>query len=50
MLNTPRAYGGMVTAPHHLAAEAGLGILREGGNAVEAMLAAAAAIAWSIRT
>ena len=45
MLNTPRAYGGMVTAPHHLAAEAGLGILREGGNAVEAMLAAAAAIA-----
>ncbi len=45
MLNTPRAYGGMVTAPHHLAAEAGLGVLREGGNAVEAMVAAAAAIA-----
>jgi len=45
MLNTPRAYGGMVSAPHHLAAEAGLGILREGGNAVEAMVAAAAAIA-----
>ncbi|MDJ0944565.1 MAG: gamma-glutamyltransferase [Kiloniellales bacterium] len=45
MLNTPRAYGGMVTAPHHLAAEAGLGILSEGGNAVEAMLAAAATVA-----
>ena len=45
MLNTPRAYGGMVSAPHHLAAEAGLGVLREGGNAVEAMVAAAAAIA-----
>jgi gamma-glutamyltranspeptidase/glutathione hydrolase len=36
---------GIVTAPHHLAAQAGLAILREGGNAVEAMVAAAAAIA-----
>ena len=35
----------MVTAPHHLASEAGLRVLREGGNAIEAMLAAAAAIA-----
>lgn len=35
----------MVTAPHHLAAQAGAEILREGGNAVEAMVAAAAAIA-----
>jgi gamma-glutamyltranspeptidase/glutathione hydrolase len=35
----------MVTAPHHLAAQAGASVLREGGNAVEAMVAAAAAIA-----
>jgi gamma-glutamyltranspeptidase/glutathione hydrolase len=35
----------MVVAPQHLAAQAGLAILREGGNAVEAMVAAAAAIA-----
>jgi len=35
----------MVVAPHHLAAEAGLSVLREGGNAVEAMVAAAATIA-----
>ena len=35
----------MVSAPHHLAAEAGADILRAGGNAVEAMVAAAAAIA-----
>lgn len=35
----------MVVAPHHLAAQAGLAILREGGNAVEAMVAAAAAVA-----
>ncbi len=45
MLNTPAAMRGMITAPHHLAAEAGLRILREGGNAVEAMVAAAATIA-----
>ncbi len=37
--------GGMVSAPHHLAAQAGAAILRDGGNAVEAMVAAAAAIA-----
>jgi len=35
----------MVTAPHHLAAEAGCRVLKEGGNAIEAMVAAAAAIA-----
>ena len=45
MLNTTLARGGMVTAPHHLAAQAGAGILREGGNAIEAMLAMAATIA-----
>src|SRR5271165_4896562 len=45
MLQTLTALRGMAVAPHHLAAQAGLGILREGGNAVEAMVAAAAAIA-----
>ena len=42
MLHTKRAYGGMVTAPHHLAAQAGSRVLQDGGNAIEAMVAAAA--------
>jgi oxamate amidohydrolase len=45
MLNTPHAYGGMVTSPHHLASQAGAAVLRQGGNAAEAMLAMAAAVA-----
>ena len=45
MLTTPMAYNGMVTAPHHLAAQAGRDVLREGGNAIEAMVAAAAVAA-----
>lgn len=45
MMHTLRAVGGMVVAPHHLAAMAGRDVLRDGGNAVEAMVAAAAAIA-----
>jgi gamma-glutamyltranspeptidase/glutathione hydrolase len=45
MLNTPRARRGMVTAPHHLASEAGLRVLREGGNAIEATVAMAATLA-----
>src|SRR3546814_16468935 len=44
MLNTPRSRRGMVTAPHHLASEAGLRVLREGGNAIEATVAMAAAL------
>lgn len=44
-MQTVRAYGGMVTAPHHLAAQAGLRALNDGGNAIEAMIAAAATIA-----
>jgi oxamate amidohydrolase len=36
---------GMVVAPHHLAAQSGLAVLRDGGNAIEAMVAAAATIA-----
>ncbi|MGD9669943.1 MAG: gamma-glutamyltransferase family protein [Hyphomicrobiaceae bacterium] len=45
MLHTTCSRRGIVVAPHHLAAEAGVSVLREGGNAIEAMLAAAAAIA-----
>ncbi|HCP01155.1 MAG TPA: gamma-glutamyltransferase [Rhodospirillaceae bacterium] len=45
MLNSVFAPHGMVVAPHHLAAETGLSVLREGGNAIEAMIAAAATIA-----
>lgn len=40
-----RAGSGMVATPHWLASEAGREVLEEGGNAVEAALAAAAAIA-----
>ena len=43
MLYTPMATRGMVSAPHHLASQAGLAVLREGGNAIEAAVAAAAA-------
>lgn len=45
MIYTRHSLSGMFTAPHHLAAEAGADILRNGGNAVEAMVAAAATIA-----
>ncbi len=34
----------MVVAPHHLAVDAGLNILRDGGKAIEAMIAAASTI------
>jgi len=44
MLQTTRTYRGMVTAPHHLAARAGLRVLEDGGNAIEAMIASAATI------
>ena len=45
MINTATATRGMVVAPHHLAAQSGLAVLRDGGNAIEAMVAAAATIA-----
>lgn len=45
MLHTLRARKAMITAPHHLAAQSGAAVLREGGNAIEAMIAAAATIA-----
>jgi len=44
-MNTSYAARGMVVAPHHLAAQAGLDVLRDGGNAIEAAVATAAAIA-----
>ena len=45
MIHTTTATRGMVVAPHHLAAQSGLAVLRDGGNAIEAMVAAAATIA-----
>ncbi|WP_404382702.1 gamma-glutamyltransferase family protein [Caenispirillum salinarum] len=45
MIHTTYARRGMVTAPHALAAQAGAAVLRDGGNAVEAMIAAAATCA-----
>jgi gamma-glutamyltranspeptidase/glutathione hydrolase len=44
MINTPRARRGMVTSPHHLASQAGLSVLREGGTAIEATVAVAATL------
>ncbi|WP_188419477.1 gamma-glutamyltransferase [Oxalicibacterium solurbis] len=45
MLNTTHATRGMAVAPHSLASQAALAVLREGGNAIEAMVAAASTIA-----
>ncbi len=44
MLHPRFARRGMVVSSHHLAAQAGLRVLQDGGNAVEAMVAAAATI------
>jgi oxamate amidohydrolase len=44
-LHTAGHRRGVVAAPHHAAAEAGRAILAEGGNALESMVAMAAAIA-----
>lgn len=43
--NPARGTRGMVTAPHALASQSALAVLREGGNAIEAMVAAASTIA-----
>ena len=42
MFHTAYARRGLVVAPHHLAAQAGLAVLREGGDAIEATVAAGA--------
>jgi oxamate amidohydrolase len=45
MLNPVSAVHGIAVAPHALAAQAGLAVLRDGGNAIEAIVCAAATIA-----
>lgn len=45
MINTSYARRGIAVASHSLAAQSALAVLREGGNAIEAMVAAAATIA-----
>lgn len=45
MINSNTAPQGMAVTPHHLASQSALAVLREGGNAIEAMVAAAATIA-----
>jgi gamma-glutamyltranspeptidase/glutathione hydrolase len=45
MLHTARSLNGMTTSPHHAASQAGLAVLRDGGCAVEAAVAMAAALA-----
>ncbi len=44
-MQSPMATRGIALAPHSLAAQSALDVLREGGNALEAMIAAAATIA-----
>lgn len=45
MIQSNLAPNGMAVTPHHLASSSALSILRQGGNAIEAMVAAAATIA-----
>lgn len=47
MVSGPAAWGmrGMAVAPHSLAAHSAVAVLRDGGNVIEAMVAAAASIA-----
>ncbi len=45
MSNPVRGRRGIAVAPHSLASQSALAVLREGGNAIEAMVAAAATIA-----
>ena len=44
MHTTKMSFKNMMVAPHHLAAKTGSDILKEGGNAIEAMIASAAMI------
>ena len=43
--NPTRGSKAMAVAPHSLAAQSAMAVMREGGNAVEAMISAAATIA-----
>jgi len=45
MIQSNMAPQGMAVTPHHLASESALAVLRDGGNAIEAMVAAASTIA-----
>ena len=45
MINTSYARRGIAVASHSLAAQSAAAVLREGGNAIEAMVAAASTIA-----
>lgn len=45
MIHSVRGTRGMAVAPHALAAQSALDVLRDGGNALEAMIAASATIA-----
>src|SRR5207248_1112785 len=45
MLYTASSFRGVVTAPHHLAAQSGLDVLKDGGSAAEAAVAVAATLA-----
>ena len=40
MINTLRGTRGMAVTPHALASQSALAVLREGGNAIEAAIAA----------
>ena len=39
MQSSKMSFNNMMVAPHHLAAKTGSDILKEGGNAIEAMIA-----------
>ncbi|WP_016743980.1 gamma-glutamyltransferase family protein [Rhizorhabdus wittichii] len=45
MLHSVRSLRGMVTSPHHLASQAGLDVLKDGGSAAQAAVAVAACLA-----
>lgn len=44
MLHTARSFNGMIVTPHRLASASGAAVFRNGGNAVEAAIAAAATL------